>query len=145
MLENEKLQENMNLNTSVTFVIPAIISITEKKDKIKSLIIKKFYCSSLNEKEVKDMKRTAVKWYAMALAVMLIGVNMAYQLDSSLSAHEADQATKVEAEAADAAAKNALENAGVSPGGEDSAKALVEAAQQDDRTDDESVKVEVIQ
>lgn len=91
------------------------------------------------------MKRTAVKWYAMALAVMLIGVNMAYQLDSSLSAHEADQAAKVEAEAADAAAKYALENAGVSPGEEDSAKALVEAAQQDDRTDDESVKVEVIQ
>lgn len=91
------------------------------------------------------MKRTAVKWYAMALAVMLIGVNMAYQLDSSLSAHEADQATKVEAEAADAAAKNALENAGVSPGGEDSAKALVEAAQQDDQTDDGSVMIEVIQ
>ena len=40
MLENEKLQENMNLNTSVTFVIPAIISIAEKKDKIKSLNIK---------------------------------------------------------------------------------------------------------
>ena len=91
------------------------------------------------------MKRTAVKWYEMALAVMLIGVNMAYQLDSSLSAHEADQATKVEAEAADAAAKNALENAGVSPGGEDSAKALVEAAQQDDQTDDGSVMIEVIQ
>ena len=70
---------------------------------------------------------------------------MAYQLDSSLSAHEADQATKVEAEAADAAAKNALENAGVSPGGEDSAKALVEAAQQDDQTDDGSVMIEVIQ
>lgn len=40
MLENEKLQENMNLNTSVTFVIPAIISIAEKKDKIKLLIVK---------------------------------------------------------------------------------------------------------
>lgn len=91
------------------------------------------------------MKRTAVKWYAMALAVMLIGVNMAYQLDSSLSAHEADQAAKVEAEARNAAAKDALEKAGVSLGGEDSAKALVEAAQQDDRTDDESVRIEVIQ
>ena len=40
MLEYEKLQENMNLNTSVTFVIPAIISIAEKKDKIKLLIVK---------------------------------------------------------------------------------------------------------
>lgn len=41
MLENEKLQENINLNTSITFVIPAIISIAEKEGKIKSLIIKK--------------------------------------------------------------------------------------------------------
>ena len=40
MLEYEKLQENMNLNTSVTFVIHAIISIAEKKDKIKLLIVK---------------------------------------------------------------------------------------------------------
>jgi len=52
MLENEKLQENMNLTIFMTFVIPAIISITEKKDKIKSLSMKKFYCSSLDAKEV---------------------------------------------------------------------------------------------
>lgn len=47
----------MNLNIFMTFVIPVITSITEKKDKIKSLIIKKFYCSSLNEKEVKYMAK----------------------------------------------------------------------------------------
>ena len=41
MLENEKLQENMNLNIFMTSVIPVIVSITEKKDKIKSLIMKK--------------------------------------------------------------------------------------------------------
>ena len=57
MLENEKLQENMNLTIFMTFVIPAIISIAKKKDKIKSLIIKKFNCSSLNEKEVKYMAK----------------------------------------------------------------------------------------
>ena len=47
----------MNLNIFMTFVIPAIISIAEKKDKIKSLIIKIFYCSSLNEKEEKYMSK----------------------------------------------------------------------------------------
>ena len=41
MLENEKLQENMNFIIFMTFVIPAIISIAKKEDKIKSLIIKK--------------------------------------------------------------------------------------------------------
>ena len=40
MLENEKLQENMNFIIFMTFVIPAIISIAEKEGKIKSLIIK---------------------------------------------------------------------------------------------------------
>lgn len=40
MLENEKLQENMNLTIFMTFVIPAIISIAKKKDKIKLLSIK---------------------------------------------------------------------------------------------------------
>lgn len=48
----KKLQENMNLTIFMTFVIPAIISITEKNDKIKPLIIKKLYCSSLDAKEV---------------------------------------------------------------------------------------------
>ena len=46
----KKLQENMNLTIFMTFVIPAIISITEKNDK--PLIIKKLYCSSLDAKEV---------------------------------------------------------------------------------------------
>ena len=40
MLENEKLQENMNLTIFMTFIIPAIISIAKKKDKIKLLSIK---------------------------------------------------------------------------------------------------------
>lgn len=57
MLENEKLQEIINLTIFMTFVIPAIISITEKKDKIKLLIIKKFYCSSLKEKEKNYMAK----------------------------------------------------------------------------------------
>ena len=48
----KKLQENMNLTIFMTFVIPAIISITEKNDKIKPLIIKKLYCSSLDAQEV---------------------------------------------------------------------------------------------
>ena len=47
----------MNFIIFMTFVIPAIISIAEKKDKIKSLIIKKFYCSSQNEKEEKYMAK----------------------------------------------------------------------------------------
>lgn len=41
MLENEKLQDNTNLIIFMTFAIPAIISITEKNDKIKSLNLKK--------------------------------------------------------------------------------------------------------
>lgn len=57
MLEYEKLQENMNLNTSVTFVIPAIISIAEKKRQNQVINRKKFYYSSLNEKEVKYMAK----------------------------------------------------------------------------------------
>lgn len=47
----------MNFIIFMTFVIPAIISIAKKKDKIKSLIIKKFYCSSQNVKEVKYMAK----------------------------------------------------------------------------------------
>lgn len=56
MLEYEKLQENMKIIIFMTFVIPAIISITEKNDKIKLLIIK-IYCPNSKLKEEKYMAK----------------------------------------------------------------------------------------
>lgn len=87
------------------------------------------------------MKRPAFRWCALAMAIMLIGSNMVYQVSSSISAHEAEQAYKVEQEVRDAAAGAALQKIADEEETEDSAEALVKETQRKQHSEEERVEV----
>lgn len=87
------------------------------------------------------MKRSALKWCALAMAIMLIGSNMVYQVSSSISAHEAEQVFRVEQEARNAAAQAAQRMADEASEDKISAEALVKDQQHEEHTDDNCIEV----
>lgn len=87
------------------------------------------------------MKRPVLRWCALIISILMIGGGMAYQISGSISAHEAQQTIKVEQQARDAAAQEALQKAEGTEDEEVSAEELVKAQQQERRTDDNSVMI----